>query len=329
MKMRKGQEQWEQEDRSMDVAVVGTGGVGGYYGGKLARRYARSPDTKIIFIARGEHLKEIREKGLQVRTVAETFTAEPHMATDDPEELGVVDLALICVKAYDLEESAAMLEKNVGDQTVVITLLNGVDNAERLRGYFPQANVLNGCVYISAFIEKPGLIRQAGGSCKLFFGAEEGDHDRYRNIEKIFVDAGIDAQYREDIRTVVWEKYIFVSPLASATTYLGKTFGEIIEDEVSKSFLGGLVREVVMVARAQGIQLPEHVSDVAIEKVSSFPHETRTSLQMDFEKGNVKTELDTFTGYIVHYGEKHGIPVPYHREVYESLSGNGEVIDNG
>jgi 2-dehydropantoate 2-reductase len=304
----------------MDIAIVGVGGVGGYYGGKLALRYAGKPDTRIIFIARGEHLRTIQKKGIEVHAVSETFTAKPHLATDQPGALGPFDLVLFCVKAYDLEESAAKLQKNVNDQTVIITLLNGVNNAERLGNIFPQAKILNGCVYISAFIEAPGLIRQTGGPCKLFFGTEEGDHATYKSIEKIFTDAGIDAEYREDIRTVVWEKYLFVSPLASATNYLGKKFGEIMEDEMSKSFLGGLVREVELVARAQGIQLPGNVPEVALEKVSSFPHGTKTSLQMDFEKGKMKTELDTFTGYIVQYGEKHGIPVPYHREAYESLS---------
>ena len=304
----------------MEIAVMGVGGVGGYYGGKLAIHYGGDPDIRVIFIARGEHLRRIQEKGLEVRAVSETFTARPHLATDQPAALGPFDLVLFCVKAYDLEESGAKLQKNVSDQTVIITLLNGVNNAERLRNIFPQANILNGCVYISAFIEEPGLIRQAGGSCKLLFGAEKGNHDRYRHIERIFCEAGIDAEYREDIRIVVWEKYLFVSPLASATTYLEKTFGEIMEDEVSKSYLRGLMREVEVVARSQGIQLPEKVSDVALEKVSLFPHGTRTSLQMDFEKEKKKTELDTFTGYVVQYGEKHGIPVPYHREVYESLS---------
>jgi len=303
----------------MNIAALGIGGVGGYYGGKLARHYAGSPDIRIVFIARGEHLKKIQEEGLQVRSVVETFTARPHRATDQPAALGPFDLVLFCVKTYDLEESAAMLEKNVSDQTVIITLLNGVDNAERLGNIFPQASVLNGCVYISAFIEKPGLVRQVGGTCKLFFGTEKGDHAEYKSIEKIFTDAGIDAKYSADIRTVVWEKYIFVSPLASATTYLEKTFGELIEEEVSKSFLSGLVREVELVARSQGVQLPDDVRNVALEKVSLFPHGTKTSLQMDFEKGKKKTELDTFTGYIVRYAEKHGIPTPYHQEVYDSL----------
>ena len=304
----------------MDIAVMGVGGVGGYYGGKLALRYEGDPETRLIFVARGEHLRKIQERGLEVRGVSETFIARPHLATEQVGELGNLDLVIFCVKTYDLEEAAAMLKKKVGHRTVVITLLNGVNNGERLREVFPEGAILNGCVYISAFLEGPGLVRQAGGSCKLFFGAEEGDHSRYKGLERIFTAAGIEAEYREDIEAVVWEKYIFVSPLASATTYLGKSFGEIVEDEVSRSFLNGLVREVEIIARAQGIPLPENVSQAAIEKVKSFPYETKTSLQMDFEKGKRRNELDTFTGYIIQYGKKHGIPVPYHQEAYDFLS---------
>jgi 2-dehydropantoate 2-reductase len=304
----------------MDIAVVGIGGVGGYYGGKLARHYAGSSDIKIIFIARGQHLEKIRERGLRVRSAAETFTARPHLATDQPGELRPFDLVLFCVKAYDLEESSVLLRENVTGRTVIITLLNGVDNAERLGNIFPQASVLNGCVYISAFIEAPGLVRQASGSCKLFFGTEKEGHAGYKTIEKIFTDAGIDAEYSADISTVVWEKYLFVSPLASATTYLKKTSGQLLEDDLSKSYLTGLMREVEHVARAQGVRFPDDVCDVALEKVASFAYETKTSLQMDFEKAKEKNELGSFTGYIVRYARENGIPVPYHQEAYDSLS---------
>lgn len=303
----------------MHIAVVGIGGVGGYYGGRLAHHYEGNASVRIDFIARGEHLRKIREKGLEVRGLHEVFTARPYLATDQPAKLGVPDLILFCVKAYDLEESAEMFRETVHEQTVIVTLLNGVDNEKRLSKLFPQATVLNGCVYISAFIERPGLIRQASGSCKLFFGTESGSTNRYASIEKVFTDAEIDAEYRDDIKAVVWEKYLFVSPLASATAYLGKTFGEILKDEVSMSFLKGLVREVELIARDQGVEFPPEAAEAALGKVALFPPETKTSLQMDFEKGKTRTELETFTGYVVQYGGKHGIPVPYHREAYDAL----------
>ena len=302
----------------MKIAVVGIGGIGGYYGGMLARYYGDQGDTEVVFMARGDHLKEIQSKGLRLVTAQEAFTVMPHTATDNPKEFGLFDLVLFCVKAYDLDESAALLKDNVSDHTVVITLLNGVDNAARLKAVFPEAQVLNGCVYLSAFIVEPGMVRQAGGSCKLFFGKENGEHNDYLNIENILKQAGIDATYSNDITTIVWEKYLFISPLASATSYHGKTLGELLKNSESKKLLAGLMREVELVARHQDVPLPKDICNMSLERVSSFPEDTKTSLQLDFERGK-KTELDTFTGYILKYAETHGISTPLHKKVYDSL----------
>lgn len=302
----------------MNIAVVGIGGVGGYYGGKLARRYAGQRDFQVTFIARGEHLREIRERGLQQITEEGTFTAVPDRATDDAARCGVFDLILFCVKTYDLEESARLLNENIDERTLAISLLNGVDNAERLRVVLPQADVLNGCVYIGAQMVHPGVVRQAGGSCKLFFGPENGGNHDYRMIERLLRDAGIKAEYREDIKTVVWEKYLFVSPLASATTYLNMTMGEFVEHGESRRLLEGLLDEVELIARAQHVSLPEDIHKISLEKISLFPYEAKSSMQMDFEKGN-RTEVETFTGYIVRFAKNHGISTPFHEEVYNYL----------
>jgi 2-dehydropantoate 2-reductase len=302
----------------MNIAVVGIGGVGGYYGGKLARRYAGQNDFQVTFFARGEHLEEIRRNGLQQITEEGTFIAKPNQAKDDPSGCGVFDLVLFCVKTYDLEESASMLKKNIDERTFVMSLLNGVDNAERLKAVLPKADVLNGCVYIGAQIVRPGVVRQAGGSCKLFFGPENGGQGDDRMIERLLGDAGIKAEYCDDIKAIVWEKYLFVSPLASATTYLKKTFGEFMEGGENRNLLEGLLREVELVARAQGVNLPENIHKSSLEKISLFPYDTKSSMQMDFEKGK-KTEVDTFTGYIVRFAKSHRIPTPLHEVVYNSL----------
>jgi len=302
----------------MKIAIVGIGGVGGYFGGKLARRYAGQRDFEVIFIARGEHLREIRGKGLQQITEEGTFTAIPDKATDDPTGCGLFDLVLFCVKTYDLEESANLLKRNIDERTVVISLLNGVDNGERLKAVLPRADVLNGCVYIGAQIVRPGVVRQAGGACKLFFGPENGGSRDYRLIEHLLKDAGIKAEYREDIKAIVWEKYLFVSPLASATTYLGKTFGEFRENGESRKLLEGLLTEVEHVARGQGVRLSENIHESSLEKIALFPYDAKSSMQMDFEKGK-KTELETFTGYIVRSARSHDIAAPLHEEVYNAL----------
>lgn len=304
---------------SMRIGVMGIGGVGGYFGGKLARYYAHRSDVEVVFIARGNHLRAIQEKGLRLITAEEgTFTTMPHKATDSPFECGIFDLVLFCVKTYDLEESARLLEQNVDEKTAVITLLNGVDNAKRLKMVLPQARVLNGSVYIGAHILSPGVVQQVGGSCKLFFGSEDEKCDDCQTIERVLRDAGIKAEYREDIERVVWEKYLFISPLASATTYLGKNFGELMEDEEGRKLLDELLSEVELLARVQGVMLPENIHKISIEKISSFPSHTKSSMQIDFERGK-KAELETLTGYVVKSARNHGIPAPLHEQVYHDL----------
>lgn len=302
----------------MKIAVVGIGGVGGYFGGKLAQHYAGSGDVEIVFVARGKHLEAIGKNGLEVITQEGSFTATPDKATDHPSSQGVFDLVLFCVKAYDLEESARLLRDNVGEKSIVITLLNGVDNGGRLKDIFPRTDVLDGCVYISARILRPGVVQQLGGACKLFFGAEDGAAEKYLNTQRLLRDAGIDAAFRADIQKVVWDKYLFISPVASATAYLGRNFGEILADGTSRGILEGLVKEVELVGRAMGVPFPENAPKIVLDKVASFPQETKSSMQVDFEKGG-RTELETFTGFIVRSAESHGIAVPRHDEIYRSL----------
>jgi len=302
----------------MRIAVIGIGGVGGYFGGKLARHYMADQDVEIIFVARGEHLRQIQKNGLQQITEAGNFTAVPDLATDQPETCGHFNLVLFCVKGYDLESSAAQIKNNVDRASTVITLLNGVDNVRPLKAVLPEARVLNGCVYIGAHIVQPGVVRQAGGTCQLFFGPEDGSMAGLSAIESVLKKAAIRASLTADIRTVVWEKYLFVSPLASATAYLKQPIGAFVEKSEKRDFLEGMMREVAKIGIAQGVAIPEEMVQSALKKNALFPYETKTSLQMDYESGR-KIEIDTFTGFIVKKGKELGMPTPLHDKVYAKL----------
>jgi len=305
----------------MRIAVMGIGGVGGYFGGKLARHYAAGGDVEVIFIARGEHLRQIRNNGLQQITAEGNFTAVPHLATGQPETCGHFDLVLFCVKGYGLESSALQIKKNVDRTSTVITLLNGVDNVRPLKTVLPEARVLNGCVYIGAHIVKPGVVRQAGGTCQLLFGPEDGNMEGLNAIEAVLKEAAIKASLTADIRTVVWEKYLFVAPLASASAYLNQPIGAFVEKSEKRDFLEGLMREVAQIGIAQGVAISDEMVRAALKKNSLFPYDTRTSLQMDYESGR-KIEIDLFTGYIVEKGKELGIPIPLHDKVYRKLIQN-------
>jgi 2-dehydropantoate 2-reductase len=302
----------------MKTAIVGIGGVGGYYGGLLAKQYADDKNVEIVFIARGNHLEHIKKNGLKLITREETLIIRPDLATDNPSGCGVFDCVIFCVKAYDLENSAELLSPSIGKNTLVISLLNGVDNADKLRAILKKGNILNGCVYIGAHIVRPGEVQQEGALNRLFFGNEFDEKIDGKKIEAFFGKANIDAQYRTDIKDIVWEKYVLISAFASATTYLKKTIRGVLDGQNGSELLEKLLTEVLGVAKAKQIVLPENIREQIIAKVSTFPATTKTSMQMDFEKGS-RAELETFTGYIVREAGKYGLPVPTYEKVYTVL----------
>ncbi len=303
----------------MKIAIVGLGGVGGYFGGKLALQFESKDEHQIMFIARGPHLKKIKEKGLEVTTQEEgAFVARPAYATDNPKELGTVDVVIFCVKGYGLNSAARMLANNIHDDTAVITVLNGVDNAARLKAIFNRGNVLNGCVYISSRIISPGKIEQIAGPRTLIFGPEDGSIEPYKDIESVMKNAGIKATLSSNIQTDVWTKFVFMGPLAGITSMLEKPFGAIMEDQDNVKMVEGLMREVESLAKAHNVFLPDDVVRKSLALARNFPYETKSSLQLDFEKRK-QSEIETFTGFVVRSGKAFGIKTPFHNEVYSVL----------
>jgi 2-dehydropantoate 2-reductase len=165
------------------------------------------------------------------------------------------------------------------------------------------------------------VVQQAGSLNKLYFGNESNDETEAKKIEHILKEANIDAQYRRDIKHIVWEKYVLISAFATATTWLDKTMRGVMDSQKGKALLDDLLTEVFRVAEAKGINLPKNIRNEIISKVSTFPPEIKTSMQMDFEKGN-QTELETFTGYIVREAKKLGISAPTYEKIYVALKNN-------
>jgi len=303
----------------MRTAVIGIGGVGGAFGGKLASRYRSAPDHEVVFIARGEHLKAINEKGLKLITPAGESLVRPSLATDDPGDAGAFDLVLFAVKSYGLEQAARRMVDNIKDDTVIIPLLNGVDITERLREVLPRGIILYGTVYVSAFIESPGVIRQVSPARRLIFGPAGGSIERFQPIEALFRDAGITAELSPAPVAALWAKFIFICPAAGVTSLFKKPFGAVMDDPEAADLLTGLIAEVRQIARAKGIALPGDIVPETLAKVRNFPYETKTSMQLDYEKGR-ETEIDIFTGYIVRTGREMGIKTPLHERVYKTLT---------
>jgi 2-dehydropantoate 2-reductase len=302
----------------MRIGIVGIGGVGGYFGGKLAIEYEGSDRHGIIFIARGEHLKAIKEKGLQLLTQEGDYVARPALATDNPTEAGVFDLVFFCTKSYSLENSAREFSSCIDKNTVVIPLLNGVNSAERLRAVLPQATIISGSVYIISHIEKPGVIHQEDGACILTFGTDDESAKKYQYILDILLQAKINAILTDKISEVLWTKYLLMCPLASLMSATNKTYGAIWADSSLRKKARDMMLEVVAVAKARHVFLPENVVDKLMEMVAGFGHNSKTSMQLDREKGR-QTEIDALTAYLCKAGRESGIPTPLHDEIYAQL----------
>jgi 2-dehydropantoate 2-reductase len=302
----------------MRIAFVGVGGVGGYFGGKLAREYENSDQHEIVFIARGEHLKAIQKNGLQLFTREGDYIVRPKIATDNPTVAGVFDLVFFCTKSYSLESAAQKFSACINKNTVVIPLLNGVNNADRLCAALPQTNVLNACAYIISFIESPGFVHQTEGPCLLTFGTDDETAQKYQYILDILLQAKIQATLTSKISEVLWAKYMLICPLGSLTALTGKTYGEIMGDMKLRQKLKSMMKEVTAVAQARKVILPEDSVDKAMELIGRVAYDNKTSMQLDREKGR-QTEIDLIPAYICRMGRELGIPTPLHNEIYAQL----------
>ena len=303
----------------MRIGIIGIGGVGGYYGGKLALKYSGRSKHEVIFFARGAHLEAIRRDGLRLVTVDGEYLVRPAQATDNAGEIGPLDLAIFCTKSYGLEDAARAVAGNLFDDSVVLPLLNGVDITERLRAVLPRGAVLYGGVFISSAIQGPGVVKQVGGTGQLFFGpADPADVETYRPIETLLRDAGIKAELSADALLPLWTKYIFIGPMAGVTSLTGKAFGEVLGDPADRALVEGMMKEIEAVARKKGVRLPPDIVETSLGKAAAFAPTTKTSMQLDYERGN-RTELDIFTAYMVKAGKELGIPVPLHKKVYVEL----------
>jgi 2-dehydropantoate 2-reductase len=303
----------------MRIGIIGIGGVGGYFGGKLARKYENSSRHEIIFIARGEHLEAIKKNGLQLYMKEGEYIVQPKIATDNPSEAGAFDLVFFCTKSYSLESSAREFSECINKNTVVIPLLNGVNSAERLSDVLPQATIISGSVYIISHIEKPDVVIQEGGACKLTFGTDDSESaKKYSYILDIVLKAKINAVLSDKISEVLWTKYLLMCPIGSLTSATGKTYGAIWEDLSLRKKARDMMLEVVAVAKARNVILSEDAVDKAMEMVAGFDYNSKTSMQLDKEYGR-QTEIDTLTAYLCKTGKESGVPTPLHDEIYFQL----------
>lgn len=302
----------------MKILIVGIGGVGGFFGGKLAHKYQDNADIEIFFLARGAHLSQIQEKGLCIKHLGEELICHPDKASDNPKDFGKVDLIIYCTKAYGVEAVAEQLVPNMHAGTRVLTLLNGVDSYEKLVYKYPDHNVINGCVYILSRIESPGVIENFGQKHQLFFGYDHSNISTLKPLEEIFQNAGITAKLTDSISEITWAKFIFISAVATSTSYYDIALGEILADQDKRAVLVQLIREVKEVGLKKEIIIAEDIEKDILNKLEKLPFETTSSMQRDFRQQK-QTEVQSLTEYVILEGEKLNIATPTYTELYKSL----------
>jgi 2-dehydropantoate 2-reductase len=310
---------------SINVCVVGVGGVGGYFGGKLAHTFSSNPDSpvNIFFIARGKHLEAIKKNGLVLKSPEfGTMICRPTLATERINALPEIDIFLICVKGYDLLDVATSMRNQVKEKTVILPPLNGADIQERLRNQIETGIILPACVYFSAHIEEPGVVVHVGKPGKIVFGRDQ-DHPDYipHEIFKIFEKSSIDYEWKDDANPAIWEKYIFIASFSLISARYHRTLGEILEDTSLKEEVIGIMNEIYSIALKRNIRLSDGIVDLSLKKAMMFPPDTQTSLQRDIHQKKGRSELELFGGTIMDLGKKLGIPTPTTKKIYRELEG--------
>ena len=245
----------------MKILIMGTGGVGGYYGGLLAQQ-----GHDVTFVARGAHLDAIRTEGLKVKSVHGDFTIFPASATDNPGETGVTDLILFCVKTYNTDEAARAILPAVGPQTVVMSLQNGIDAAERIGKVVGIEHVIGGVTWLSSAVEAPGVIRQVSQFRRIVFGELAGGlSKRIESISEAFKNTGINVEASEDIRKVLWTKLVFITAVSSLGSLTRLPLGDYRSIPETRSLLSRIMKEVETVARVQKVDLDADVVEKWLE----------------------------------------------------------------
>lgn len=297
----------------MRIAVIGAGGVGGYFGGKIAHA-----GYDVTFVARGEHLKAIREKGLSIRSIAGDFSIHPVQVTDNMYAISDADFVILGVKAWQVKPIARELVPVIQSGTTVMPLQNGVLAAEELSAVLGPSRVIGGLCRIISKIEAPGVIRHLGIEPAIIFGElDNRPSKRTEKLKEILDKAGIKARIAENIQTELWKKFIniCVSGLLAVTR---STYGEVREVKETRDMMIELFEEIYQLSQKMGVALEHEFVGKTIAFVDSFPYDATSSLTRDVWEGK-PSEIEYQNGTVVRLGEQYGVPVPVNRFIYNCI----------
>lgn len=297
----------------MKIAVMGTGGVGGYFGGLLARA-----GNDVTFVARGAHLEAIRANGLRVESANDgVFTVEGN-AIDDTSQAGLQELVLFTVKMYDNSAAIDAVKPMLGPDSLVLTLQNGIDNGHQLVEAFGRERVLIGSCYLEGRIREPGVVTQGGPGRASFGELEPGTTERCRKLLALFLEANWRVDLEENMPGMLWKKFSYLAGSAAVGAATRTLFGEMRSIPETRAIIQGAIEEILEVGRASGAPIMEDSLEWCLASLDSFPASGMSSLGKDFLEGR-PVELDGLTGAAIRMGREYAVPTPINDTLYGIL----------
>ena len=306
----------------MDIAVMGAGGVGGYFGGLLARA-----GHHVTFIARGAHLAAIRQHGLRVSSGNDGDFTVPGNATDDPESAGTQELVLFTVKMYDNDDAIRAIAPLVGPDSIILTLQNGIDNGERLAEMYGAQRVMIGSAYLEGRIAEPGLVTQGGPGAASFGERTPGITGRGQMLLDVFRGAGWRVELLENMTGMLWKKFAYLSGSAGVCAASGCMYGELRSIPETRAAIQAAIAEALAVGEAAGAPLEPDSLEWSMNALDNFPATGMASLAKDFAEGR-PVELEGLTGTVIRMGRQHGVATPVNDALYAVLKPRANRISS-
>jgi 2-dehydropantoate 2-reductase len=298
----------------MKIAIMGSGGTGGYYGAHLA-----AAGHDVTFIARGTHLQAMLTDGLRLSGPRGDIFVNPAQATANPGTVGHVDVVLFCVKLYDTETAAELIRPLIGPESMIISVQNGVDGAERIDRVLGGQRALGGSAYVSAKIMEPGVIGYTSDWSKLVFGENDGKiSQRVQRFADACRDAGFEAEISSDIDKTLWSKFVLLATNAAMTTLTRQPLGVVYGDADLCRVAEAAMREVRAVATARGVALDSDIVEQMVARSKTLPPDMTTSMHHDLSAGK-PLEIESFSGLVAQLGDQLGVATPVHRTAYACL----------
>jgi 2-dehydropantoate 2-reductase len=298
----------------MRIAIFGSGGIGAYFGGRLAQA-----GEEVTFIARGAHLQAMLQNGLRVDSIKGDFHLQPVRATDDPHQVGAVDMILVCVKAWQVPEAAQAMLPMLGEETGAVYLGNGVEGAGQLSAVLGPQHVLGGLCQISTLLAGPGHVRHVGIDPAVFFGELDGtSSQRAENLRQAFARAGVNASIPADIQAAIWEKFVFIASISGVGAVTRCPVGVFRSLPATRQVLQNALQEIAQLGRARGVRLPEDIVARRLAFIDGVAPGVTASMQRDIMEGR-PSELEAQNGAVVRMARQAGVPAPAHEFLYACL----------